>query len=67
MTSVPLSGLRWRKSSRSTSQPNCVEVAFADQAVAARDSKHREGAVLAFSRADWSSFLDAVRAERFGG
>ena len=65
--SANLAGLRWRKSSRSTSKPNCVEVAFADQAVAARDSKHREGAVLAFSRADWSSFLDAVREERFGG
>lgn len=67
MARVSLSGLRWRKSGRSTSQPNCVEVAFADQAVAARDSKHREGAVLAFSRADWSSFLDAVREQRFDG
>ncbi len=67
MTSANLSGLCWRKSSRSSSQPNCVEVAFADQTVAARDSKHREGAVLAFSQTDWTSFLEAVRTDRFQG
>lgn len=67
MTSANLAGLRWRKSSRSSSQPNRVEVAFAGPAVAARDSKHREGAVLAFSHAGWSAFLDAVREDRFDG
>ena len=65
MTSANLSGLSWRKSSRSSSKPNCVEVAFADQAVAARDSKRRDGAALVFSRADWTSFLEAVRTDRF--
>lgn len=65
MTSANLPGLSWRKSSRSSSKPNCVEVAFADQAVAARDSKRRDGAALVFSAADWSSFLEAVRTDRF--
>lgn len=65
MTSVNLAQLRWRKSSRSSTWSNCVEVAFADQAVAARDSKRRDGAALVFSQADWTSFLEAVRTDRF--
>ena len=67
MTSVNLAQLRWRKSSRSSTWSNCVEVAFADQAVAARDSKRRGGAALVFSPGDWSSFLEAVRTDRFQG
>ena len=59
------SDLCWRRSSRS-GQRLCVEVAFAeDQAVLTRDSKHREGAVLEFSAADWSAFLGALRTDRF--
>lgn len=56
----------WRKSSRSSSQGYCVEVAFADdQAVLTRDSKRRDGAVLEFSAHDWSAFLGALRTDRF--
>lgn len=50
MASAMLSGLRWRKSSRSNSKGHCVEVAFAAQVVMTRDSKHRDGGVLAFPR-----------------
>ena len=67
MAGVDWSGLCWRKSSRSSSKGYCVEVAFADQAVAARDSKRRDGAALVFSQADWTSFLEAVRTDRFQG
>ncbi len=67
MASAMLSGLRWRKSSRSNSKGHCVEVAFADQVVMTRDSKHRDGGVLAFSQGDWTSFLEAIRADRFHG
>ncbi len=67
MASMDPSGRRWRKSSRS-GQRLCVEVAFAeDQAVLARDSKHRDGAVLEFSAGDWSAFLGALRTDRFTG
>lgn len=65
MARANLSGLGWHKSSRSNTKGHCVEVAFADQAVAARDSKRRDGAALVFSPADWTSFLEAVRTDRF--
>lgn len=64
MASVDLSDVCWRKSSRSSTWSNCVEIAFPDQAVATRDSKRRDGAVLVFSRDDWRSFLSAITADR---
>ncbi len=64
MTSANRTGMRWRKSTRS-SDKFCVEVAFADQAVLTRDSKRPAGAVLEFSTGDWSAFLGAVRTDRF--
>ncbi len=51
----------WRKSSRSSDQPNCVEVGFSDVVVGVRDTKDREGATLAFSAGRWSDFLRALR------
>jgi hypothetical protein len=56
-----LSQALWRKSSRSNVQANCVEVAFAPEAVAVRDSKNADGPVLAFSGAGWGAFLRARR------
>ena len=48
---------RWRKSGRSSAQANCVEVAFAEQAVAVRDSKNAPGPVLTFPAGSWAAFL----------
>ncbi len=64
MAGVDRTGIRWRKSTRS-SDKFCVEVAFADRAVLTRDSKLPSGALLEFSAGDWSAFLDALRADRF--
>jgi Domain of unknown function (DUF397) len=38
----------WRKSSRSASSGECVEVAFTQGRVGVRDSKHPDGGVLVF-------------------
>jgi Domain of unknown function (DUF397) len=57
---------RWRKSSRSGSQTDCVEVApAADGGLHVRDSKNPDGPVLTFSAGDWSVFLNASRAGTF--
>lgn len=53
-----LSGAIWRKSTRSGSGDQCVEVAAISQdRVAVRDSKDPHGAVLTFSAADWRRFV----------
>ena len=52
----------WRKSTYSSPEENCVEVAATSQGVAAvRDTKDREGPQLAFGTQDWHRFVDRVR------
>lgn len=59
-----LSAAVWRKSSHSG--PNgCVEVAFLDDHVAIRDSKHRDGPVLVFASRDWEKFLGELADRQF--
>lgn len=63
MSTVDISRLAWRKSSRSThDSAECVEVAFADEAeaVAVRDSKNRSGGMLAVPTHSWDRFLHTL-------
>jgi Domain of unknown function (DUF397) len=57
--------LKWRKSTWSYNNGNCVEVRLAMRTVDMRDSKHRSGATLRFSRDSWREFLDGVRLDEF--
>lgn len=59
---------RWRTSTASGSGGNCVEVAFPNgDEVWVRDSKDPDGAMLRFTRQEWSAFVAGVRHGEFDG
>jgi hypothetical protein len=77
MSTIPVSGsqqneldvaaLVWRKSTRSITHSNCVEVANASRGqMAVRDSKDNAGPVLCFPSRIWHSFVCAIKDGRFG-
>ncbi|MEV4731727.1 DUF397 domain-containing protein [Saccharopolyspora sp. NPDC049426] len=59
-----LSDAAWRKSSRSSDNSYCVEVAVTDEVVGVRDTKDRESGTLAFSRERWNDFLSGLRNQQ---
>jgi Domain of unknown function (DUF397) len=63
METQELPGVQWRTSSHSGTDSNCVEVAADPGAqVLVRDTKDREGPVLAFGPSAWGQFTDRVKS-----
>jgi hypothetical protein len=62
-----VSSAAWRKSSLSTYNGNCVEIArLPRDRVGVRDTKdHGAGPVLAFTQDEWSAFLSGAKAGEF--
>ncbi|MFG1840940.1 DUF397 domain-containing protein [Micromonospora arida] len=57
---MELTGARWRKSSRSNQDGNCVEVATnLGDVVGVRDSKDSDGPVLVVDAYSWRLFVVA--------
>lgn len=50
----------WRKSSRSGSAGDCVEVAFVPGTAAVRDTKNRTGGTLTFPESSWHELVKNI-------
>lgn len=60
-----LSDAVWRKSTRSSAQGQCVEVAALHGATAVRDSKHPTGPALIVTPGEWDAFVGGVQDGQF--
>lgn len=56
--------MKWRKSSYSSDDGNCVEVANLHGQRAVRDSKNPTAAVLTFTAAQWTAFTAGMKDEQ---
>jgi hypothetical protein len=55
--------MKWRKSSFSSQETNCVEVAWVREDARVRDTKDRRGGYLDVADSAWSAFLGAVKTQ----
>jgi hypothetical protein len=62
---VDLAGAAWRKSTHSSSNGACVEIAFVDGVVALRDSKDTARPAMFFYADEWEAFLKGANDGEF--
>lgn len=55
----------WRKSTRSSSNGQCVEVMITDAEVLVRDTKDRNKPAHVFTHAEWTAFTGGVKDGEF--
>jgi hypothetical protein len=55
----------WRKSSRSSSSGQCIEVMATDDAVLVRDTKDRSKPPHVYTHGEWAAFTDGVKDGEF--
>jgi hypothetical protein len=66
MKDVDLTGAVWHKSTRSSADGDCVEVADnLPDIIAVRDTKDRDGGTLVFTHAEWRAFVGGVKDGEF--
>ncbi|HEV7897877.1 MAG TPA: DUF397 domain-containing protein [Planosporangium sp.] len=65
MNREDLTRVAWRKSTRSNSSGDCVEVAQLPDGVAVRDSKNPDGAILTFTAREWAAFIGGAKDGEF--
>lgn len=66
MSHHELSHLNWHKSTYSSQNGNCVEVAeLPDGGRAVRDSKNPGGPMLRFTPDEWQAFVYSVKGGKF--
>jgi hypothetical protein len=62
---MDLTGAKWFKSSRSSGNGACVEVAIVEEGVAVRDTQDRAAGMLQFTHAEWAAFVGGVKDGEF--
>jgi hypothetical protein len=60
---IDFSQVAWRKSSHSTNNGDCVELASLIEGVAVRDSKNADGPKLTFAQGSFLRFVSRLRAD----
>jgi hypothetical protein len=61
LSNLDVSGLQWRKATRSCNNGACIEVAPESGRILIRDSKDRNGPVLGYSGRSWHMFVTEAK------
>lgn len=59
--------IRWRTSTRTQGQGQCVEVGFGADEIGIRDTKNRRAAHLTVCRGKWREFVAGIKSDRVRG